>query len=69
MKILLRYTDKDYFVVTRKLKTNSNYTIGIHLYEEDVKPRNLLSGTTLKNTSKQDDFIAWGIKQIQNYYQ
>lgn len=68
MKTLIRLENKDYFIVTRKLKTSSNYTVGVHLYEDDVKPRNLLCGTSFKNTSTLKEHSEWAINNIKRYY-
>jgi len=61
MKINLTDNGVNYKVITRKLKTNSNYNIGIHFYEED----DLISGTSMKNTSTKQDFINWGLEKIK----
>lgn len=60
MTIKILAYGKQYKVCTRKLKTNSNYNIGIHLYEDN----DLLIGTTLKSTSKSGDFIQWANEKI-----
>jgi hypothetical protein len=57
---------EDFYILTKRTVTKSNYNINIALYRDGDKLP--LIGTSLKNTSTKKDFIEWGNMAVLKYH-